>query len=270
MKQISVLGVPFSVGCREQTSQAISQHKGPAALRRELEKLCSGFNIPHKFKDLGDIEADGSTESVLASVCSKVKEIRSSGSIPFLLGGAHTLSLGTLRALAETEEELSLLYIDSHPDIMPRETVDYGSTMFHAIEEGLVQPENISFIGLRQVEQEEWNLIEKRKIQYFTPAHVCQLGVREIVRRIQTTVKGSLLISIDLDSIDPSFAPGVTTPYPLGLSPREVLSFATAFCEQANVAGVEIVELSPACDIKERTAELGAALWLEISRVLAG
>jgi len=264
---VKLLGVPFTVGCRAETASAIDQQNGPRAIRDAIRSLTANYSTINSFDDLGDVKAKAMVEDVLGATSKAVGEIVSKGDIPLILGGAHTITLGTLRALAEKKPGFSLVYIDAHPDIMPRPHIDYGSVIFHAIKEELIEPKNIAIIGMRQVEDPEYKIIEEQEIFHLHAHEVCALGVHEVVRQIRDRLPGPYMVSFDIDSVDPAFAPGVTSPYPCGLSSSEAMALLEELCK-SGVLALEVMELSPINDYNDATARLAASIILRVSRLL--
>lgn len=268
MSRLHVFGVPYAAGCRQETSYAIDSHRAPAAIRIALQDMMSGFNIPTHFTDTGDIVSNDAVDEVLSAVDKRVTSIMEQGAIPFVLGGAHTLTLGSLRALHRRVPTYSLIYIDAHPDMMPHPTINYGSSLYYALQEGVVAPERIALLGIRQVEQEEWSLIREKKILHYTPSDFEAHGSEHILREIIRKLPPPYFVSIDLDGIDPTFAPGVTSPYPGGLTVREVLYLSSELC-RLGVAGLEVVELAPVNDRNEETARIAASFLHTLSSAVA-
>lgn len=267
-KLVELFGVPCSAGCRSETSFTIDQHRAPAAIRAAFSELMSGFDVPRCFTDKGDVASGANVERMLEEVARATKESLSAGKTPFILGGAHTLTLGSLRAAHAFNPDFSLIYFDAHPDLMPHADINYGSSLYYAIKEGLIVPSRIALIGVRQAELPELKFIRQNGINLFTASDVARQGLEKILSELHAKLKGPYFISVDLDGIDPAFAPGVTTPYPLGLMPREVEVIATEFAKNLLVG--EIVEHAPANDRMGRTAYLAAGLLRSMTEAAVG
>ncbi len=256
-KKVKLIGVPSFAGAREETSCAIDQHNGPRAVRHALTELYQGFDIPVPLEDVGDLPPINTVPELLDAVEERVFNLISEGTVPFILGGAHTLTLGTLRALKRARRNFSLIYIDAHPDIMPHPHVNYGSSIYYALEEKVVDERRVAFIGIRQVERAEWEVIGKKNLFHIPARDFSRVALESLVQKISSQIPPPYLMSFDLDALDPTFAPGVTSPFPCGLSPREVLFVMTELCHQ-EVLGIEIVELSPINDPLKQTARIAA------------
>lgn len=261
---IDFIGIPYALGCSLETAQVADSGNGPKSIRKSLQELRRGFDIPLLFNDGGDITCEDSVSSLLDAVQARTTKTLASKHSPFFIGGAHTFTLGALRSLGSSNADYSLIYIDAHPDIMPRDEIYYGSTLFHAIEEGVLDPKRIAYVGIRQVETPEWDQIEKHGIYFATPSDIEQKGIQALTSEILARFPAPYYMSIDLDSVDPVFAPGVSTPFPLGMNPREVLALAATFCTE-ELIGCELVELAPCADQNDRTSRLAAAIVLDVT-----
>lgn len=268
MSHVIVLGAPFSVGCREETSFAIDQQRAPAAIRRAYDDTMQGFDIPRCFEDVGDVEADHSVEAVLSALERRSTEISSRGDIPLLLGGAHTITLGGLRGLKRSLAEFSFVCFDAHPDLMPHPDINYGSSLYYAVKEGVVDPSRIALLGVRQIERAEERFIKEHGIYALPPLEFEHRGARAIADEILAKFPPPYAVSIDLDALELAFCPGVTTPFPGGLSFREVLYVANRLCQQ-ETRYLDIVELSPVNDRNEESARLGAILLHQLTTTIA-
>jgi agmatinase len=265
LNKFHLYGAPYDVGTNAETTQGIDSKNGPAALRRLLKQLYDGFNIPLAFTDFGDIKAKETVESVLNAVEEKAFEILQTKSKFAFIGGAHTITLGSLRAAHKATGGYSLIYIDTHPDIMPESNIHYGSIIFHAINEGVLNPDRILYVGIRQIEQEEEELIARYNIKCIRGEEFLTPDWPDKLEQLKKDLPPPYMMSIDLDALDPTFAPGISCPYPFGLSPREMLYVAKSFCGP-DLLGFDILELAPRFDQGDRTARLTAVTLHEITK----
>ena len=265
--RFSLIGVPSVAGCRAETAEVIDQHRGPAAIREALAQLHRGYTLPRPYDDLGDIAVSDDLQQVLTSLEHRVVELRRAAAVPLILGGAHTITVGTLRALKKVERDYSVVYFDAHPDMMPREDLNYGSSIFHAIKEQVVDPSRFVIVGGRQIEIPEAEVMARYGVQNIPPYRIQEIGAAAVLAEIKARCPPPYFLSIDLDVIDPSFAPGVSAPQWLGMSPQEVFYLARELVVTGQVVGVDVVELSPARDRDCMTARLAARLVHELGMV---
>ncbi|MCC6220771.1 MAG: arginase family protein [Deltaproteobacteria bacterium] len=264
MSIVKLIGAPYDVGCRSETATAIDQKNGPKALRSAISRMTRGLNVPLDFDDVGDIICDNTVLAVLKSVEETFLRVHLKKALPLIIGGAHTLTLGALRAAKKINPKFSLIYIDAHGDIMPHSEINYGSFLHYAIKEKTILPQQIGFVGTRLLEREELETIGRENIFNLTSLSVEEYGIVSTIEKIKASLPTPYYISIDLDSLDPSVAPGVSAPYPGGLSFRELL-FLTRELTKCHVLGIDIVELSPINDINNQTANLAATLVLSLA-----
>lgn len=267
---------------------------GPSALRiagiqRKIEQ------IGHTVSELGTITAGGieTTESgegvlpflseildVAGRTRAAVRNALDRGCIPLILGGDHSLSIGSVGAVAdhyrEQGESIGVIWVDAHTDMNQPHTTPTGNIhgMPLAVLLGFgeprltrgrasVRPENVSILGARELDQGEKALIRELGVRVFTMSEVDERGVAtcmdEALERAGDGTCGFHL-SLDLDALDPAVAPGVGTPVRGGLTYRE----GHLVCEKASRSGgllsLEVVELNPVLDDRNQTAELGVGL----------
>ncbi|MXW17511.1 MAG: arginase [Gemmatimonadetes bacterium] len=267
---------------------------GPSALRiagitRELE------SIGHRVKEFGTITAGGleTTEAgesplrfldeidkVVGHTREAVRAGLDGGCFPLVLGGDHSLSIGSVAAVAEhyrqQDRSIGVIWVDAHADMNRPETTPSGNIhgmslavllgrghprLTHRVPS--VRPENASVLGARELDAGEKRLISELGVRVFTMSEIDERGVAtcmdEALRRASAGTAGFHL-SLDLDALDPRVAPGVGTPVQGGLTYRE----GHLVCEKAARSGrllsLEVVELNPVLDDRNHTAALAVGL----------
>jgi agmatinase len=263
---ITIIGFPD-----DSKSDAIrtGAKKGPDTLRRV-------YNDSHYF------EADGKKTPILpmSGIMNKkifdfgnvnrnnlynvVFDICSLGKIPIVLGGDHSLTTIALRAIKDTSgEKVDLLYFDAHPDFVSSIRDFHGSVLSDSAD--CIDFQKSILIGMRAAEPEELDNISENHLEYLTPLKIIEEGLSFISKRIisKCNPKSHVYLSIDLDCIDPGFAPGVSYPTHAGLMPLELISLVKKVCSNLHVVGLDIVELCPDYDHNYNTASIGARLLME-------
>ena len=211
-------------------------------------------------EDRGDLPLTENTATDDALIRAAVTDSLKAGAIPLLLGGDHAVSFPIVEAIAAQHGPLSILHFDAHPDIYddfegnPR---SHASPFARILEAGLCR--RLVQVGIRTLnrhcrEQAARFGVEIVPIANFAPDKV-------------PVLEGPLYVSLDLDGIDPSEAPGVSHPEPGGLRLREVLSVLHA--QTARIVGADVVELNPRFDTNDRTAILAAKLVRELAATAA-
>ena len=216
-----------------------------------------------------------------------VEEALSNGHIPVTIGGDHSLAIGSIAGVSKhfqrLKKDFGLVWFDAHGDINTPDTSESGNVhgMPLAISLGRgdsrlvelndyqpkVQRNRTALIGIRALDEPERELIDDFGVAAFTMKDVDHLGLAEVMNRALGAIGGDvsgLHVSFDLDVIDPDVAPGVSTDSRGGLNYRESHLALELLAETDLVTSVDIVELNPALDIRNRTAELGAELILSV------
>ncbi len=267
---------------------------GPSALR--IAGITSEIEaIGHNISELGTVTAGGleTTETgderllFLDEIChvaertgSVVTEGLAQGCLPLVLGGDHSLSIGSVAAVAQhyraQGDAIGIIWVDAHADMNRPDTTPSGNIhgMSLAVLLGYghprltgdtpsLKPGNVSVLGARSLDAGEKRLIERLGVRVFTMTEIDERGVspcmNEALRRANAGTAGFHL-SFDLDVLDPRIAPGVGTPVRGGFTFRE----GHLVCEKASRSGgllsLELVELNPVLDDRNQTAELGVGL----------
>jgi len=213
----------------------------------------------------------------------KVERELEGGSLPLVLGGDHAQAIGTISGLARVHkargERVGVLWIDAHTDMNTPDTSPTGNIhgmplaalLGHgpaelvglAGDEPALHPEDIAVIGARDIDAAEKGLVKETGVRVYTMSELDRRGtavcVAEAVEHVQRHTAG-IHLSFDLDGVDPRDAPGVGTPVPGGLTLRESHLICEAVARTGAVLGMEMVELNPVLDERNKTGEL--AVWL--------
>jgi agmatinase len=225
--------------------------------------------------DYGDIEVfPGYIEQSVAQVQAELAPIFQAGVFPVVLGGDHSTTLPVLRAAAAVHGAMSLVHFDAHPDFWPPSSPDrpihHGTVFHHAVNEGLIDPAASVQIGIRG--SISAGMVEKCRAAGFhviTADEFAHQGVRATVEAIQMAASLPVYVSLDIDAVDPAFAPGTGTPEVAGLTSREIIELVRGL-RGLPLVGFDVVEVAPAYDSAEITALLAANLVYELLLVLAG
>ncbi|WP_449619475.1 arginase [Robertmurraya sp. Marseille-Q9965] len=288
MKRLAIIGMPMDLG---QMRRGVDM--GPSAIRYAgiNERLKNLFD---EVRDLGDIpigrpEVSIDQESNLrnleliaektAKLAAKVDEVIESGSFPLVLGGDHSIAIGTLAGVSKHYQNLGVIWYDAHGDLNTAETSPSGNIhgMPLAVSMGLghplltniggyqpkVKPENIVIIGARSLDEGERALIKEKGIKVYTMHEIDRLGMTQVIEEsiqyLQHKTDG-VHLSLDLDGLDPAEAPGVGTPVSGGISYRESHLAMEMLAESNLITSAEFVEVNPILDDKNKTASLAVAL----------
>lgn len=276
---VAVLGVPMDHG----TSWRSGTRFGPAEIRKQSAML-RPYNMGTgaapfdalRVGDIGDVAINTfNLPASLAAITTRVAEVCAVGACPLTLGGDHTLSLGTLRAIAATYGPVGLIHVDAHADIndeMFGEKIAHGTPFRRAHEEGLLRPNDVWQIGLRGTGYTAQDFNEARGWGFnVVPAEeLWQQDLGPLAARIKAQMgAGPVYVTFDIDSLDPGYAPGTGTPEIAGLTPPQALQLIRGL-RGFPIVGLDLVEVSPPYDTSGNTALLGANIAYEMLCILPG
>jgi len=200
-----------------------------------------------------------------------VAEVVASDTFPLLLGGDHSISLPAIRACAAAHGPLGLIHFDTHTDTAEDELgvpITHGTPMRRLVEEGSVDPERYVQIGLRGYWPGEHELgwQRERGIASFFIHDVRELGIDEVIRRaVEIIGAAPAYMTVDVDVLDPAFAPGTGTPEPGGLTAAELLRACRNGARELALAGADVVEVAPTgVGSRDLTALVGDRIVREI------
>ena len=180
-----------------------------------------------------------------------VGEVVAAGAIPIVLGGDHSIAEPDIRACAAGHGPLGLVHFDTHTDTGAEVfgvEVSHGTPMYRLVEQGHVDPKRYVQIGLRGYwpGPKEFAWQEARGITSFFMHDVRELGISAVVERALDVVgAGSAYVSVDVDVLDPAFAPGTGTPEPGGMTSGDLLWACRTIAERLELVGAEVVEVIP-------------------------
>jgi arginase len=209
------------------------------------------------FTDGGDIDLEGAPDAraVNERISSAVKRVLDGGAKPLLLGGDHSVTYPIVRAIAAVHRPLSLLHIDAHPDLYPEiegDRYSHACPFARIMEDGLV--DQLVQVGIRTLSGAQHPQVERYGVEMID-MRAWGAGRRPVLRH-------PVYISIDIDALDPAFAPGVSHREPGGLSVREVLTLVQSI--DLPIVGADVVELNPRQDVGDLTARVAAKLVKEL------
>jgi arginase len=287
-REVAVIGAPLDLGAGRR-----GVDMGPSAIRAaDLEQhLRDTLGI--RTIDLGNVEAPvaESTESgdertrflpQILALCDRVAQLvataRANGQTPLVLGGDHSVALGSLVGMASADGPGGVLWLDAHGDLNTPESSPSGNVhgMVLAAALGLggsafarngwrlpaIEPGRLSLVGVRSLDQGERTLLKELNAKVFTMAEIDRVGVESCMREAIAHAAGGafLHVSFDLDVVDPETAPGVGTPVRGGLSYREAHLAMELVAESGEADSFDMVEVNPVLDRENATGKLAVEL----------
>jgi len=209
--------------------------------------------VKKKVFDYGNVTRDKIGE-VINKIISKSK-------IPVSIGGDHSITVEIIKSISKRYGSLSLVYFDAHPDFIGSTRDYYGSVFFDVLP--FIDLKSSIQIGIRTPEQEEIDNIKKYDLSVITPFDMLKIGLLKTEKKIIEKIGKNVYVSFDMDAIDPAFAPGVSAPVPIGLRNSEAVYLLKSLA-QKGIVGMDIMEVCPEYDIKDRTSHLASRMIGEV------
>lgn len=220
-------------------------------------------------------------------LAARTEEAVVAGEFPLVLGGDHSIALGSIAGVSaackKKNQRLGVLYVDAHGDFNTNETSPsgniHGMCLAASCGYGLkqltdlyqpgvkVSPENVCYVGLRDIDLEEKKLMKTAGITAFTMSDIDRMGFSSVLKKVSVFFKSrvdAVHVSFDMDVIDPMFAPGVGIPLPGGLNYREALLLMEEMASTGLVCSAEIVEVNPVLDVRNQTARMAVELMARL------
>ncbi|MBI2449170.1 arginase family protein [Candidatus Pacearchaeota archaeon] len=202
----------------------------------------------------------------IALIYEKAKNILNENEKPIFIGGDHSISYPLMKAFSEKNKDPFLIVFDAHPDLMPAmKEPTHEEWLRKCIEDKLVSTENIILIGVRNSDKEEIKFINENKIKTID----CNIILNDIeqttfhIMELANKNKNPVYISIDIDVLDPAFAPGTSYHEPAGLTPRQLIYMLQRLKLLKNLKAIDIVEVNPKLD-NGQTSKLAAKIIAEL------
>jgi arginase len=293
-QKIRIIGVPMDLGASRR-----GVDMGPSALRvaglqARIKQL--GYQV----EDIGNISVKQPEEmsygekraKYLAEIADACKDLGAmveksleENLVPIVLGGDHSIAAGSLSGVAshfkKKEKRIGLIWLDAHGDINTPESspsgnvhgmplaaaMGYGATELVELLgfKPKVEPQNISLVGIRDLDSQEKKLAKKSGVHVFTMRDIDERGMREVMSdalKYAMDDTDGISVSLDMDFVDPSDAPGVGTPVRGGVTYREAHLAMEMIADTEAMVSLEVVEINPVIDEHNRTALLGVELVL--------
>jgi agmatinase len=247
-----IFGVPFDATSTYRTGARF----GPNAVRQaslniETYSFRTGIDVEDlRLHDLGDLHASTDPKRTVAMLKLAVEDIVAAGKKPVALGGEHTITLGILKGLGVKTQKTALVSFDAHLDLR-KEFLGVKlshATFMHCINEE-VKPAKIIEVGIRAVCKEELAYAKKSGIDFFTSQRIRKEGSEQITQRLREKLAPyeNIYLSIDIDVLDPAYAPAVQNPEPEGIETHALIDTVGNICDK-RVVGFDVVEIAPDYD----------------------
>ena len=293
-QKIRIIGVPMDLG---QSRRGVDM--GPSALR--VAGLQTRLKqLGHSVEDIGNMHVKQPEEQPygekrakylheIAETCHDLAEMTektlSEGFLPLVLGGDHSIAIGTCSGVSDffrkQSKKIGCLWLDAHGDMNTPESSPsgnvHGMPLASLIGYGApelvellgykpkVEPRNVAIVGVRDLDAKERRLVKDSGVHALTMRDIDERGMREVMSealRFATDDTEGIAVSVDMDLIDPSDAPGVGTPVRGGITYREAHLAMEMIADSEATASLEVVEINPVIDLHNKTALLGVEMVL--------
>ena len=285
--EIAIIGATLDLG---QGRRGVDM--GPSAIRYAgLEERLVGLG--YTVRDEGNVETAVAEATALRDerarflpeihdtcelIAARVAEVTTRGAVPLVLGGDHSVALGTLGGLASVHGAGGVLWIDAHSDINTPETSPSGNVHGMALAAALglaghgfesevwplpaVDPKRVALVGTRLLDDGERTLLREAGVRVFSMSEVDRIGIERAIRESLDRIAGGgfVHVSLDMDVLDPEIAPGVGTPVRGGLTYREAHLAMELVAESGLAGSLEVVEVNPILDRENTTAATAVEL----------
>jgi arginase len=267
-QKIRLIRVPFAVGTSRPGNEQGADSFMEAGLGRTIRNL--GRELTEEI-----LSGEGNVKEISRLLAERVKQAVDEGAFPLVLGGDHSVTIGTWAGLTNRSANLGLLWFDAHPTLLTADTSTTGYANGMALatilgKSGLnvpgterIRPDNIVFIGLRDVQPSEREWIRAEGFTCFTMHEIDRLGIEKVVEsalRIAGQGTDGIHVSLDADVLDPLEAPGVDSAVPGGLFFREAHFAFELLAESGLITSMDVSEVNPFLDDKRRTSKLISGL----------
>jgi agmatinase len=276
---VAVLGSPFDNG----TSYRPGARFGPMAVRQASRHLRPGHHVDLdcapfseiQVVDAGDVAVTPfSIDSAIEQIADHAAELLRGGRTVIAVGGDHTVALPMLRSVAREHGPVALIHFDAHLDTWDtyfNAPITHGTIFRRAFEEGLLVEDHSIHIGIRGPIYDQLDLDDDKRFGFRTirASDIDDLGVKGTIGAITERVEGlPVYLSLDIDVLDPAFAPGTGTPEAGGLSSRELLRILRGLTT-IDLVSADVVEVAPSYDHAEVTAIAAATVIFDLITLVA-
>lgn len=275
---VAILGVPYDGGVSFRPGARFA----PAAIREASRLLRPGYHVEldtipvekKQFVDAGDVAC---TPYNIGKAVEQIEEAASKfvgkEKVVIALGGDHTIALPMLRATTKVHGPVALLHFDAHLDTWDTyfgEPITHGTMFRRAFEEGLLIEDKSMHVGIRGPVYDKDDFVRDHEFgfQILRCSDIDEIGVPAAIQRVKDRIGDTpVYVSIDIDVLDPAYAPGTGTPEMGGLHSRELLRLLRGL-NGLNIVGADVVEVAPAYDHADTTSLAAATLVFDYMALL--
>ena len=259
---MQIFKIPLNAG-------ALDKKKGLEKAPDKITEHLKDFYLTEKgmlpLFDVKEIRVDNN--NLEQSHASIQKEIEKINAYSILIGGDHSITYPSFKAFAKNNPGSGMIIFDAHPDVQEKhEPPTHEDYLRVLIEKGILDKNNVILVGIRNTSKEEKKFIDEHKIKNYSMREISFESLREIADSIMSVARHweKIYISIDIDVLDPSFAPGTGYQEPGGMSTRDLIYFIQRLKMLRNLGMADVVEVNPDKDINDITSKTSAKIVVEL------
>lgn len=274
----AIVGIPFDI----RTTYRPGTRFGPDAIRRAFGKdsfnEAVGIDTAAYVKgvDYGDLFMRNPENAYLGPITDEMREIIKTGTVPIVLGGDHSITFPELLAYKDVYGPVSIIHFDSHTDTWGSDTDkehhDHSTPFRRAVEYGCIDSKSSIQVGMRGglSDRSDFDFADNAGLTHISAIDIHHIGIEKTAELIREKVgNNKVMVTFDIDFVDPAYAPGTGTPVPCGFSSREALELVRHALIGLDIVGFDLVEVAPNYDAGEITAILAGRLVHEFITCLA-
>ncbi len=282
--RVSIIGVAFDKGAGTPGVALGPSSIRYAGIKERIEKIGYTVSDEGDLSNSKDIKAGKPVKGlknlyevmdINEKVGNKVYEILEAGKFPLILGGDHSIAIGTVKGALKKNKNLGLIWFDAHGDINTHKTSPSGNIHGMSVaallgiaheklnnicgKELTINPKNLVYVAARDLDKGERKLFKKLGIKVFTMNDIDVYGIEKVARmaiEIASKDTDAIHLSFDVDGVDPLFIQGTGTKVPGGVNYREANLFLEILAEEEKIKSADFVEVNPLLDDKNKTAEM--------------
>ena len=275
---VAIVGLPFDTGLAVRTGARF----GPRSIREASLTIHPAYNPAQRvavFDRLSVVDAGdarmvaGFTDRSLTAMEEPLDEVHGAGAVPLGIGGDHTVTLAELRAAARRYGPLALLHFGAHTDCLAEsagQKYAHNTVVRRAVEEGVVDPSISALFGMRGGIDSPDEYDQARSLGFTVVPwdDLAQLGTGVVAAAVEAVGDHKAFVTVDVDFVDPGFAPAVATPEVGGPSSAQALALIRG-CRGLDLAGGDVVEVVPELDSSHLTSTVAATIAYEVLSLMA-
>ncbi|MBU1246278.1 MAG: arginase family protein [Nanoarchaeota archaeon] len=256
---MKIIKVETSEGAQDKNEGC---QEAPSKILEEFKNIHTNEFWKKPFYQIDSVEIKNDLKEDMSAIEEKASQVQG-----VFLGGSHTITYSIVKGLKKKFKDVGIISFDAHPDVFKLfDFPSHGDWLLYLIEEGIVKAENVILVGIRSFHKEEIDYLKEKGIKFFTMKQLFN-GLDDVCDSVMESARKfeALHLSLDIDVIDPSAAPGTGCLEPGGLSTREFLHFIQRVKLLGNIKSVDLVEVNPRKDVNNLTVKLAAKILGEFS-----